>query len=1103
MGDTDKNEKKENKVKEGKKSQKKKVRNAQSIPVVGIGASAGGLKAIEKFFTNMPETDSGISFVLVQHLDPKHKSVLTDLIKRYTEMAVYEGSEGKTVKPNTVYIIPPNRNITLRNGKLHLTESDRKRGLWMPIDHFFRSLAEDKERQAICIIFSGTGTDGTLGLKEIKGAGGMAMAQDPKSADYDGMPRSAINTGMIDYVLSPEKMPEQLISYVDHAFGKIAPSIVKEEAIDPTNIDEIFNLLYNRTGHDFSHYKRKTILRRIGRRMALNSIEKIDRYVHYLQKNHLEIDYLFKELLITVTSFFRDPEAFEVLREQAIVPLLRNIDPDDSVRIWVPGCATGEEAYSIAILVQETMESVQKNVNVQVFATDIDKESIEKARNGIYPDNIVADVSTERLDRFFKRGDNTYQVNKSIRDMVVFAIQNVLEEPPFSNMDLISCRNLLIYMGQEPQKKLIPLFHYSLKHDGYLFLGTSESIDGFTDLFETVNRKMKLFKSKKITKKLPEGFSWIAHPSQKAPGVDVRPNGMTAPKRDTNIAEVVKNTLLEHHTPPSAIINKEGEILYIHGNTGKYLRPAEGEASLNIMSMARDGLEEALTIAVHKVVNQNIPVSYPNVKVKSNGETNTVNLEVKPVQRTKDTEDLIMVVFNDVTPPEGEEIKGSEEIITDKDQRIKELEHELSSKEEYLQTIIEELQTSNEELQSTNEELQSSNEELQSTNEELETSQEELKSVNEELETVNQEHQETIEDLKNANSDIKNLLNSIKVGTILVDRELTIKRFTSTTKEALNLIESDIGRPIKDISTNLKDDNMIQDIREVLDSLIPKETEAQTENGNWFLVRVLPYHTINDVIEGVVVTFIDITQRKQVEEELRRLATVVKDSNDAITVHDFTGNITHWNWGAEKMYGYSENEALKMNIKELVPEEKRKEAFKYIEKVKRGEPVESFETQRVTKEGRIIDVWLTATELVDDDGESIAVSTTERDITERKKTERELSLLATALYNARDAITIQYLDGTITEWNRGAEKMYGYTRKEVLGKSIAQLVPHEKQGEHQKFLAQIKANKLIERRRTKRLTKNGSVIEVELTVSPIRDEEGNLMSIATIERVVN
>ncbi|MFW6127975.1 MAG: PAS domain S-box protein, partial [Halobacteriota archaeon] len=419
------------------------------------------------------------------------------------------------------------------------------------------------------------------------------------------------------------------------------------------------------------------------------------------------------------------------------------------------------------------------------------------------------------------------------------------------------------------------------------------------------------------------------------------------------------------------------------------------------------------------------------------------------------------------------------------------------------QTIIEELQSSNEELQSTNEELQSSNEELQSTNEELETSQEELKSVNEELETVNQEHQETIEDLKNANSDIKNLLNSIKVGTLLLDRGLTIKRFTSITKEVLNLIDSDVGRPIKDISTNLNYDNLIQDVREVLDSLTPKETEAQTESGNWFLVRILPYRTVNDVIEGVVVTFIDITQRKQMEEELRRLVTVVNDSNDAITVHDFTGKIINWNRGAEKMYGYSENEALRMNIRDFVPEEKRKEALKYIEKINRGESVESFETQRITKDGRILDVWLTVTELVDDDGETIAVSTTERDITERKKTERELSMLATALYNARDAITIQDLEGTIIEWNLGAESMYGYTRKEVLGKKIAELVPDEKQGELQKFLAQLRANELVERKQTKRLTKDGKVIDVELTVSPLRNADGNLKSIATIERRVN
>ncbi|MFW6185895.1 MAG: CheR family methyltransferase [Halobacteriota archaeon] len=1089
--------------KKDNKSEKRRGVDAGSVPVVGMGASAGGLKAIERFFTNMPETRSGASFVLVQHLDPKHKSVLKDLIKRYTEMAVYESTEGTTIKPNTVYIIPPNKDIALRGGKLRLTEPNRKRGLWMPIDHFFRSLAKDKKEHSICIILSGTGSDGTLGLKEIKGAGGMAMAQDPESAEYDGMPRSAINTGMIDFVLSPDKMPEQLISYLDHAFGKIAPGVIEEGVSDSDNINEIFNLLYKRTGHDFSHYKRKTIIRRIGRRMALSSIEKMDRYVHYLQKNHSEIDYLFKELLITVTSFFRDPEAFEVLREQAVVPLLRDADTEGSVRIWVPGCATGEEAYSIAMLVQETLESLQKNVNVQIFATDIDEDSIDKARNGFYPDNIGADVSTERLDRFFRWEDSKYRVNKSIRDMVVFAEQNVLEDPPFSNMDLISCRNLLIYMGQEPQKKLIPLFHYSLKPGGYLFLGTSESIDGFTDLFETVNRKLKLFKSKKIPKKLPEGFSWIAQSSHKVPGADIKPAETAVPKRGCNIAELAKNTLLEHHTPSSVIVNKEGEILYVHGDTGRYLQPAKGEASLNIISMAREGLEEPLTIAIHKVVNQNIPVSHSNVKVKNNGGVNIVNLEVEPILGDKDMQGLIMVVFDDVTPPEGEEAREVGENVTDKDQRIKQLEHELNSKKEYLQTIIEELQTSNEELQSTNEELQSSNEELQSTNEELETSQEELKSVNEELETVNQEHQETIEDLKNANSDIKNLLNSIKVGTLLLDRGLTIKRFTSITKEVLNLIDSDVGRPIKDISTNLNYDNLIQDVREVLDSLIPKETEAQTESGNWFLVRILPYRTVNDVIEGVVVTFIDITQRKQMEEELRRLVTVVNDSNDAITVHDFTGKIINWNRGAEKMYGYSENEALRMNVRELVPEEKRKEALKYIEKINRGESVESFETQRITKDGRILDVWLTVTELVDDDGESIAVSTTERDITERKKTERELSLLATALYNARDAITIQDLEGTIIEWNLGAESMYGYTRKEILGKSIAELVPDEKQGELQKFLAQFRTNELVERKQTKRLTKDGKVIDVELTVSPLRNADGNLTSIATIERIIS
>jgi two-component system CheB/CheR fusion protein len=840
-------------------------------PIVGIGASAGGLAAFEAFFSNMPAaTESGMAFVLVQHLDPDHKSILTDLIRRYTQMQVYEVADGMEIQPNCAYIIPPNKDMAFMHGRLHLMDPVASRGRRLPIDYFFRSLAQDRHERAICIVLSGTGTDGTLGLKEIKGQGGMAMVQAPETTEYDGMPRSAIATGVVDYVLPPAEMPAQLIAYVDHAFGRRVRDIPPPAEKAADSVQKILFLLRGQTGHDFSHYKQNTVHRRIERRMAVNQIGQLENYVRYLQQNPSEVDNLFRDLLIGVTSFFRDPEAFEALRERSIIPLLSGRDPRLPLRIWVPGCSTGEEAYSIAILIQETMDTLRQLVKVQVFATDIDAEAVECARNGMYPDSIAADVSSERLARFFRQENGTYHMQRSIRDMVVFATQNIVEDPPFSRIDLISCRNLLIYMGPELQKKVTLLFQYALNPDGYLFLGSSETVGEFVDLFAVVDRKWKLFQRKNIASRYQDMPDFLTPPRLALPATPIVP-GKDEREEQVSIRELAEKDLLEEHTPACAIVNEKGQVLYIHGHTGRYLEPALGEASLDIVRMAREGLRLELATALRKVSAQKTPVHYPGLQVKADGKVAAVDLLVKPVLEPSSMRGLTMVLFIDAPiPDESEAGEAGPALATDVDRRIAELERELRAKEEHLQTTIEELETSNEELRSTNEELQSSNEELQSTSEEMETSKEELQSVNEELTTVNVELQQKIDEFSRINNDMSNLLAGTDIGTVFVDEQMRILRFTPAATKTINLIQSDVGRPVSHIVSNLDYANLVEDIQAVLDTLTPREAEAQADDGQWYLVRILPYRTLENAIQGAVLTFVNITEQKQVQEQLRQ-----------------------------------------------------------------------------------------------------------------------------------------------------------------------------------------------------------------------------------------
>lgn len=971
------------------------------FPIVGIGASAGGLGAIEAFLSSMPaDKDSGMAFVLVQHLAPDHKSIMSELIKRYTRMQVFEVEDGMTVCPDCAYIIPPNRDMAILNGSLQLLTPSTTHGQRLPIDFFFRSLALDQRDRAIGIILSGTGSDGTQGVRAIKGEGGMVMAQNFESTEYDGMPRSAMATGLVDYVLPPADMPAQLIAYAAHAFGKTTcrvPALPSAESEDA--VKKIFILLHTQTRHDFSQYKQNSIIRRIERRMALHQIENLNDYVLYLQQNTIETEALFRDLLIGVTNFFRDPETFHTLEDQGIPRLFAGKPADATIRIWVPGCSTGEEAYSIAILIQEQMAKLKQNFKIQIFATDINGEAIDQARTGVYPASIASDISSERLARFFtlEPDGNAFRIHKNIRDMLVFSEQDVIKDPPFSKLDMISCRNLLIYLGGELQKKLILLFHYALNPSGILLLGNSETLGECSDIFTVMDHKAKLYQRKGdvLNSHRPALGSFLS--PMMAEGRTPRFPKQILGKSKSQLRELTEQTLLQQCALAGALVNERGDILYLHGRTGQYLEPAPGESSLNILKMAREGLRQDLTTALYKAVAHKELVQHTGLWVKTNSNFTAVNLIVRPVATIPnlDVEPNLFLVILGETPAAGQEqhekggvVESVEEVeqgASGADASIVALKQELRAKREYLQTVIEELETSNEELKSANEEMQSVNEELQSTNEELETSKEESQSVNEELSTVNAELHAKVTDLSRANNDLNNLMAGTGVGTVFVDHQLNIQRFTPIITKVINLIATDVGRPVGHIVSNLVNyDLLVKDVQEVLDTLIPKEVEVQNKEGAWFQLGIRPYRTLENVIEGAVITFVDITEIKRTQMALQklesetRLAVVLHDSRDAITMQDLEGRILAWNPIAEKIYGWSEAEALTMNIRTMTPEGRCAEELAKVRQLSQGKVLEPYCMQRVAKNGRIVEVSLIATALVNNSGEMYAIATTER-----------------------------------------------------------------------------------------------------------------------------
>jgi two-component system CheB/CheR fusion protein len=773
-------------------------------------------------------------------------------------MPVINIQDGVEVQGDTVYVAPPETNVALLHNVLHLLEPVDKQGRWMRIDFLFRSLAEDQGDKSIGIVLSGMGTDGTLGIKAIKESGGLIIAESPESAQSAGMPKSAIATGMTDFVLPPEQMPEELVNYVHYLKTTSSPTDEALTRQQEDTLQKVSIILRSATGHDFSQYKNTTMGRRVERRMVIHSINKPADYIRLLQEDQSEVETLFHELLIGVTSFFRDPEAFDALEKRVIPRLFDHRPADRSIRIWVPGCSTGEEAYSIAILIRQQMDRVGQEFDVQIFATDIDERAIDRARQGLYPPNIELDVPSQYLRRYFTQEGQNYQIVKQIRDMVIFAEQSVTKDPPFSKMDLISFRNVMIYFDPSLQRMVIPMLHYALASNGYLYLGTSETLGEYEYLFKALDRKHKIFERSGSSLTRPgvptQATIWTSERKRFGPAI---------PEKKRSLKEMVERMLLADYTPPAVIITPTGEILYFHHRTGNYLEPTTGDAGVHILSMAREGLRLPLTGALRKVVNQNEEIVYSNLKVQIGNHIETVTLRIRPIEMPEDMRGLILVAFEPgVTVPEVPREPGDIEAIADGDQRMLELERELQSTQEYLQATIEELEAANEEMKSTNEEYLSANEELQSTNEELETAKEELQSVNEELQTVNAELQAKNEILAQSNADLSNLLSNIEIAIIFLDQQLRIKRFNPAATQIINLISTDVGRPINHLVSNLMYDRLIDDIRDVLNTLIPKDVKVQLRNDGWYLMRIRVYRSANNAVDGIILIFTDLAEQE-------------------------------------------------------------------------------------------------------------------------------------------------------------------------------------------------------------------------------------------------
>ena len=993
--------------------------------IVGVGASAGGLDAIEKLFNNMPD-NPGMAFVVIQHLSPDYKSLMDEILSKHTQLEILQASDGMAVLADKIYLLPPKNNLKIFHNKLYLIPHKAQRTLNLPIDVFFRSLAEDCGEKSIGIILSGTGSDGTRGIRHIKEKGGMVVVQDQNTAQFDGMPRSAIIAGMVDFILPPEEMGITLVKYIKNPL--LSNQKVSDKILDDKGpLQKIFELLKRYTGVDFTYYKKSTIIRRIEQRMGINQQSDLEAYLAFLYDSSTEINILYKQLLIGVTRFFRDVEAFEIIRHQVIPKLFRK--NQNELRVWIAGCSTGEEAYSLALLLQEYCDKSDTQTDFKIFATDIDKDAIEFASQGVYPESIREDVNDHYIDEYFNNSGGFYQVARKIREKMVFAPHNLIQNPPFNNMDLIVCRNLLIYLQPLLQKKVFSYFSYSLKKDGFLFLGSSESIGELDSYYKMIDTRWKIYQL--INPEIKHGgfasnFSLSRLSSNKFSNSTVFA-GQTNTFENDDFTKLQEH-LLDDYIKPCIIVDESYNIVMTCGDAKRYLSLPTGRLPINALKLFRRELSVPVGMALHKVKKTGKGVYYAGIGIEMDNGTEYTDLSIG-IKKIKDRKYFIIsLIRKDLKKSEAMNYNAEQkDFLDDKDQRIKDLEQELQFTKENLQATIEELETSNEELQAANEELLSSNEELQSTNEELQ-------SVNEELITVNAEYQSKIQELTELNNDMDNLLKNTDIGTIFLDMDLCIRKFTPKASEIVNLMGHDIGRPITHISHNLKGENIYDDARKVLQTLNPISAEVQNKIGRTFIKRIRPYITENHQIKGIVITFVDITESKLASNEISKFTYIVDKSPVMISIMDHKGIIEYANPRFYEITGYKPEEVIGRHYAFM---NDQTDASQIIYR-EIGHAIDQgqYYVNEIKSLGRTKAFWemINFSKIVTDDGSVFIIKISE-DITnlraKRASIEKEHAFLETILENNPNALFFLDISGKITYANAKAEAIMKMPREAI------------------------------------------------------------------------
>jgi two-component system CheB/CheR fusion protein len=1054
--------------------------------VVGIGASAGGLEAIEKLFESLPP-NTGASFVVVQHLSPDFKSHMEQLLARKTKMPIYRVENEMPVEPNTVYLIPPNTEMVIANRRLLLTERDPEETLNLPIDHFLRSLANDCGSTAVGVILSGTGSDGSRGIVSINEAGGLVLCQDEDSAKFDGMPLSAQETGAVHLVLSPEQIAGALGKYIKQT---LSPDLLAEQELVPKGdspLDEIFALLRRNHTIDFSLYKPTTVRRRIERRMGLIRMPTVEEYVELLRDDTEELNSLYKDLLIGVTQFFRDKQAFEELRTRYIPRILeKKRDQDEAVRVWISGCATGEEAYSIAILFDEVLREKKLSTEVKIFATDAHRSSLAFASVGVYPEDSLKEISAQRKETYFSKTENGFLISPEIRKMIVFAPHDVINDAPFTRLDLVTCRNLLIYLQPTVQKKVISLFHFALRTNSFMFLGPSETPGDLIDEFDVENKKWRIYRKRRDVRltanvKLPLGGSALVRPFAK-------PKSEARPTPETQMLSTY-DRLLDSHMPPSFLVDESGELIHSFGGSERFLTFRGGRISTNLMDIIHEDLKTPVSGAIQHATREMKAVRYTGITVKTGKGLENVRLVVDPMRDPRTEVVHTLIALEPIEAPPEFTVGNDEEVDVRKLSRdhIHSLENELRYTKENLQATVEELETSNEELHATNEELIASNEEMQSTNEELQ-------SVNEELYTVNAEHQRKIAELTEARDDMSNLYRTTDVGVIFLDSDLRIRRFTPKIAETFNMMPQDIGRSIENFVHGLTSIDLVAGMREVIESGEPSERELEDRRGNFWLLKKTPYRTQTQSA-GIVLTLVDINSVKQSAAELDGYREIVEASLAAIVRTEPDGTITHWNEGAQRLYGYTAEEAVGERIQILTPPELVEDTVELFRRFHDGEKIRDYQTVRLAKDKTRRFIVLNVAPVRDRAGEIIGCSSVSHDYTQNFELAARSRVFERAFESSLTAMVItdpNQKDNPIVYANPGFEKLTGYQPKEVIGRNCRFL-----QGKESDPATVRKINRAIKRGESCHVKiinyrKSGQKFWNELVITPVHNDEGDV-----------